>query len=707
MTCPIRPFISAFCLPLVFLLAGCGAPPFRDTPLPALGQLRTMELRIFQEYRLGWEITESDKGVDLGPAPPGAVLHLGILDDGVEPVTIQVYADDRRTASFTTPGTGGWMDVSCDLGAPGVAGRRVRLWLDAPRSVWIAPALYAPPENEIPNVLVFLIDTLRQDHLHCYGYARETSPNIDALARDGVRFTGLMPPASWTRPSAASLLYGVHPNRHGALDRVDVRRDGLPSLAESLARAGYATQAFVTNPHLLPAWNMCTEFERLVDVNSMNWRESEDDAVAVSKAIETISRLGGRPWFIYVHTMAPHGPYLPPPPYDQKFATPETGDSRPVEILGVTYPGRQAVIDRYDGEIAYADAQFGRLIAALREIGAYDTTLIVLLSDHGEEFEEHGGWDHGKTLYEEQLRVPLVIKLPGGAHAGTSRDGLLEMVDIAPTLLDLLAVNPEPRFDGQSFRPLLETGAFDPHRMGAAALYLDSASLRAAKSLTTKLIEDLAGGRPALWFDLVRDPLEQSPLPAPPPGAAALDAFLERRAVEGASGWHVLVTDDPAHARHITVRVAAGGLGPHAVYYPPELVRETRGDNELTVEFRMDQKHEIFPDAETWHGMEQQDAARLMVQAPPGASLEVTVLAGEAPVPAERVRVGEQREQRPLAGEPLAPAECAAGPSGYDAAVLPREFAVYVWHVPPVDTVADEELPPEMRQALEGLGYLN
>lgn len=707
MTWRCRPAVPVRCLLLALLVAGCGAPPFRDTPLPTLDRLRTLDLRLFQEYRQGWEVAAPDKGVDLGPIPPGAILHLGILDDGAGPVTVRVYADDKRVAVFTTPATGGWMDVSRDLSAPDLAGRRARLWLDAPRSVWLAPRFHAPPEEKTPNVLVFLIDTLRQDHLHCYGYARETSPHIDALARDGVRFNGLMPPASWTRPSAASLLYGVHPNRHGALDRVDVRRDGLPSLAEALARAGYATQAFVTNPHLLPAWNMCTEFDRLVDVNSMNWRESEDDAIAVTKAIEAIRHLGSRPWFLYVHTMAPHGPYLPPPPYDEKFATPESGDSRPVEILGVTYPGRQAVIDRYDGEIAYADAEFGRIVEALRDAGAYDDTLIVLLSDHGEEFGEHGGWDHGKTLYEEQLRVPLIVKLPGGAHAGAVRGGLVEMVDIAPTLLDLAGLPPEPRFDGHTFRELLETGVFDPARMGAASLHLDTANLRTAKSLALKLIENLAAGRAAQWFDLARDPREQSPLHAPPPGAGAIRAFLERRAMESAAGWHVLVTDDPAQARHIEVRVAGTRFTGHAIYYPPELTRVQPGEGELTVEFFMDRKSEIFPDAETWHGLEQQDGARLMVKVPPGEPLRVTVLANGEPVPAERVRVGARRVQHFLDGQPLAAADCMADPSDYDAALLPREFTVYVWYVPPAETVRDETLSPEMREALEGLGYLN
>ena len=643
------------------------------------------------------------EGIDLGVIPARGFLQLGALHDGTRSKRLAVYADDTRVETLVLHGDEGrWFDFRVELAE--YAGKRARLWLGDVAPILLGPvALRAAQASPPPNVLIFLIDTLRQDHLGCYGYERDTSPHIDAFARDAVRFTGLTPPSSWTRPSVATLLHGVQPNGHGVHDGVDVVREGLPSLALHLAAAGYDTEAFVTNPNVMPEWNLCADFDRFHDVFSTQWLVSEHDALAIEEAGAAMDRLQGVPWFVYLHTMAPHGPYTPPSPFDARFTSAAAG-AAPLEILGKTYAGRQGVIDLYDGEIAYIDHLFGQLMDRLKADGRYDGTLIVLVSDHGEEFTEHGGWDHGHSLYEELLRVPLLVKLPGNAHAGAVRDGILEMADIAPTLLDLLGLPAEPRFDGVSARPMLESGAAHPD-MAYASLSLYSASMRAAKSAHVKIIEDDAAEE-SHWFDLQADPKEQRPLDSMPADGAAVRTFFQERNVADATGLQILVTDAPEEAR--SIEIVLGGVGTQAfqTFYPVELVEANRQQDRLHVWFHMDQKKRFYPDALEWHAQFQQDGARLRValEASDGPRLTVRVH-GEAIDP-EHVYMGRDLAHGALDGQSLDLSALAADPAAFDEALLPRRFAVYVWFVPPAAQRNSQELDPDMRDAMRALGYL-
>ncbi|MFP4499927.1 MAG: sulfatase [Candidatus Hydrogenedentota bacterium] len=690
------------------LLPACESPPpWQNQTLPMPEELTPHYLELNREWR--YTLKLPGNGLRLGPIPDDAVLRLGVYDAGITGKHVTVYAGAENVAQVPSAPTPGWRDVRIPLDNPDWAGRTCRLWFEAGGQHIVAPYSLEAAADEKPPVLIFLIDTLRLDHLGCYGYARDTSPHLDAFAEDALRFTQLLPASSWTRPSVASLLYGVAPARHGAHDHVDVRRPGMPALADSLEEAGYHSAAFMTNVNCLPAWNMGTEFDRLVDIDSANWEKSDRDTDCVDAFIGALDVLDDVPWFAYVHTMAPHGPYAPPAPYDRRFASQDVGEREPVEIVGHEYPSKQAAIDLYDGEVAYADAEFGRAIAALRERDLYDDALIIVLSDHGEEFWEHGGTDHGMTLYEEQLRVPLLIKLPGNEHAGAVRHGLVEMQDIAPTILESLGLPPEPRFDGRSFVPSFVKADSRSEHMGFASLYMNAASMRTAKTPALKVIADDTQQHLA-WYNLADDPGEQHPQTAAEQTATAahkdLKTLLDRRSVEGAAGLHVLITDDPESAGDIAIEATGEDFGACRTYYPDELTTVMRHADSLHVQFRMQEKERYFPDAHKWHAEHQQDGARLLIEAPIESPFELRVTRNGEPVAAEAIHIGASGQHRDLSGTTLHAEAITADPTQFDVALLPRRFAVYVWYTPPPARMAETDIDAETRESLRALGYL-
>lgn len=675
------------------LFSGCTPPP-PDHARP-LSDLHHDFLRWGAEWRSAWR-TDGPL-LDVGILPEAAFLRLGMLDGGVGAVTARVCVGDEVAATLTTERTDQWHDWRLPLDGAGFAGRPCRIWFDGDRPVWVGPCVLGAKPVTRPNVLIVLIDTLRQDHVGCYGYERATSPNLDALACDGIRFSGLTPPASWTRPSVATLMTGVFPNTHGAQDRVDKRRPGLPTLAARLRAAGYETQGFVTNLHCLPLWNMGTEFGRYVNVRSEEWQVSEKDETAVT-AVLSAMETASEPWFFYVHLMSPHSPYTPPASYAAQFAHVQAAG-------GAEAQKHQTAVDLYDAEIAYADAQIGRLWAALKQSGRYDDTLIVALSDHGEEFWEHGGVDHGKTLFEEQLRVPFIMKLPGGAHAGETRDGLIEMADVTPTMLDMLGVPAAPTFEGRSFRSLLESGGGSPDRIAFAELHLDGAAMRAVKTDALKYIEDRRADVLS-WYDLALDPGERAPLAVAPAEGSALFSHLRRMAVQGAFGLHVLVTAGEEGAGPVELNVMSPVCDDFVAFYPEEVTETVHEGSTLRVRFRMGEKKNFFPDSAEWHAQFRPDAAHLLVRLPPDAEVRLNVLADGKPVAGNSLFYGGKMQPGAPPDALLPLLSLAAAPEIFDPALLPRRFAVYVWYTPPPDMVPDASLDAASIEALRGLGYL-
>ena len=313
-----------------------------------------------------------------------------------------------------------------------------------------------PPDLDLggtaPHVIIYLVDTLRADHLGAYGYDRDTSPAFDAFGKEGILFHKPYAQTSWTKPSVATLFTGLLPSRHGAMRREQRLRPDVPTLAEVLKKQGYATASFISNPNVLPVFGFGRGFDVVRDVESI-----QRTARAKQVHTETLlyleqNRRAGHdgPLFLYIHTRDPHAPYEPPSPYDRRF-----GPRNPSTGADPKWIANQRAVALYDGEIAYNDAEFGKLLEQFKRYGIYDNALIIFLSDHGEEFLDHHGDGHGKTLFEEQTFVPLMMKMPNGQLAGLEIDEPVRIVDLLPTICSLLDITPPPGIDGISFLPLL------------------------------------------------------------------------------------------------------------------------------------------------------------------------------------------------------------------------------------------------------------
>lgn len=307
-----------------------------------------------------------------------------------------------------------------------------------------------------PNVLFIVVDTLRADHLSFYGYPRQTSPVIDALAGESVVFTDVMAQAPATVPSVLQIMTGA---------RVVGRSipAARPTLAEILRNEGYATMAVVDNPVLeLRDTQVGRGFDDFYvnDVlderlNQQHWKTSMPADVITQRALRWLdARDPERPFFAWLHYFDPHDPYFPPYTQDLPFAreTPSdwTGDVRrnPVAANGggpaAAAPAesdRRHLIDLYDAEIRYMDQSLGDLLDRLRESGLYDQTLIVLTSDHGESFGERGEWLHGRSLHQSQIHVPLLVRLPGEDAVHRTVTTPVQLIDVFPTVCAYLGID--------------------------------------------------------------------------------------------------------------------------------------------------------------------------------------------------------------------------------------------------------------------------
>ncbi len=281
--------------------------------------------------------------------------------------------------------------------------------------------------------MIYLIDTLRADHLGCYGYARPTSPRIDRLAAEGVRAPTRArrargPSPAWRACSPASTRASTAPSCAPSGSR---RRSS--SLSERLAAAGYETALFTTNTNVTARFGFDQGFEEFHYLSrglGRGKREHYSSSEINREVFAWLERRDrSRPFFLFVHTLDPHDPYRPAEEFRRALAPEvdvESACCARSNVLEALSPEAARLRARdaaalYDAEIAENDAAFGELVDELERRGLAETTAVLLTSDHGEEFYEHGGWKHGFTLYEEQLRVPFVLRLPGRAHAGARR----------------------------------------------------------------------------------------------------------------------------------------------------------------------------------------------------------------------------------------------------------------------------------------------
>ncbi len=301
------------------------------------------------------------------------------------------------------------------------------------------------------GAVLISIDTLRRDHLSLYGYPRRTTPGLEALAREAVVFEDAVSTSSWTLPAHASLLTSTAPSVHGATSSKVGLSPSFPRLPRLLRDAGYFTQAMTTHVYLSKEYGFGEGFDRHLYLPETRAEEVTD------QAIHFLEARGDSDFFLFLHYYDPHWHYDPPAPYDRVFdptyqgeATGIWWDFKDLEPDSINPPDLHHIQALYDGEILYTDRQLERLFQEMKRLEVFENALVVVTSDHGEEFLDHGQWEHQKTLYEEQLRVPLMMKLPGGEMASRRVSGQVSLVDVAPTMLEVLALPAPPTFEGRS-----------------------------------------------------------------------------------------------------------------------------------------------------------------------------------------------------------------------------------------------------------------
>jgi len=378
-------------------------------------------------------------------------------------------------------------------------------------------------EEKQPSIVIIMIDTLRADHMGCYGYPKNTTPNIDGFARQGVVFTDLVAAAPSTGPSVTSILTGKYPDEVGVHKNCDPLSNKVNMLAERLKKKGYATGAVIANPVAGPLHGFNQGYDFFCSTYKKKKKDRDWEAEATPKdgtyfkanyvtniTIDWINKQE-KPFFLYVHYMDPHVPYLPPYKWRDKML----GDAQPLneEILrnfkfGPT--GKKAISEsdmkrmraQYEGEIAFTDNELSRLFNALDS-----NTFIVLTGDHGEGFLEHGNWRHANSLYQELLHVPLIIKGPG-VPQNKRVDFTVSHVDITPTILDFVGAKGGRVLAGQSLLPIIETPKEKrKDRALFSILKLRKQNSTSAKTGPWKLILDEKKSNVRL-FNIEIDPME-------------------------------------------------------------------------------------------------------------------------------------------------------------------------------------------------------
>lgn len=301
------------------------------------------------------------------------------------------------------------------------------------------------------NVILIIIDTLRADHVGAYGYERDTTPNIDKLAREGILFKNVVAQSSWTKPSTASILTGLYPKNHGANTREEKLAKDNIMLSELLKERGYDTHVFTANPTVSSATGFNQGYDTFLE---LVYPDDYSDTLN-EKLLPFIGDLEKTSkQFIYVHYMDPHNPYLPrekhfslsnPWDLDEDFFQEFFASSSTVSNEGAVAVN-EMFINLYDDEILFNDKMVGDVIQALKDKEMYDNSIIVILSDHGEEFREHGSFLHGKTLLDEQLLVPWILWVPEGEHKEIRKQ--TSHIDVLPTILSLLDIQTPDDIDG-------------------------------------------------------------------------------------------------------------------------------------------------------------------------------------------------------------------------------------------------------------------
>lgn len=418
---------------------------------------------------------------------------------------------------------------------------------DIPPAFWFNPQIdisVEPAEQVRPNIILISVDTLRADHLGCYGYDRDTSPAMDAFSRDGILFSRFYSHSPSTLPAHMSMLTGLHPTGHelltlpvGGAVRGQVLDPAVSTLPDMLRSEGYATAAFTGGAQVSGVFGFNRGFDSYQENRAA---VALDTAPALyTKAAHWVERNRDHPFFLFLHTYQVHAPYLPPSDQADRFLAEDAAwrqaditellTEREGKYSRMSDSERENLIALYDGEIRYMDEGFIEpFLALLKRLDLYDNSLIILTADHGEEFGEHRGWEHGHSLYDELIHVPLIIRRPGGAGAGSRVDDVCRMIDLMPTILEEAGIEPDGlSIDGLSLLPIL-TGRRESPRTSVgyrfhAAVSGDSRLILRYLMLNISMIDgnrklivnepypDPGGGEKTRFWRIAPPPFEFSP----------------------------------------------------------------------------------------------------------------------------------------------------------------------------------------------------
>jgi arylsulfatase A-like enzyme len=378
------------------------------------------------------------------------------------------------------------------------------------------------------NILLITVDTLRADHLSCYGYRNVQTRNMDSLSARGVWFDKALSPSPWTAPSVASIMTSVYPSVHGV--RKGVALDsGFTTLAEILMMEGFRTHAIVTNPYAIVTNPYLSEdmnlnqgfagYEFLGSNPISKFLLNLDSAeVATEKAIKWLRNFREERFFLWLHYNDPHIPYGFPggtvlPAYGRDYQGDLGNHFYAVRAirdgsLKLSDKDKRHIQALYDADVLYVDTHLGLLFSEMNRLGIMEKTIIVLTSDHGEEFWDHNGFEHGHSLYGEVIRVPLIMVVPGMDRGPKKISQQVRLIDLAPTILAILGIQEGKTIQGKSLLPLMMDGkdVFDRTAFSGALLYGNEK--KAIRNENFTLIYELETGNVEL-YDIVKDPLEK------------------------------------------------------------------------------------------------------------------------------------------------------------------------------------------------------
>ena len=412
----------------------------------------------------------------------------------------------------------------------------------------IALATCTPaPENLPVNVVLISIDSLRADHVSAYGYRRKTTPTLDRLARQGLLFESVVAESSWTLPTHVTMLTGLTTSTHGVEQFAGARFDAeSQTLAEILSGEGYRTFGVFSGPYLHPAFGLSRGFGRYVSADSdivcvasdcntnadalseveavkaarVASHESVTSPLVTQRGLDFIRSVRDEPFFLFLHYFDVHFDYVPPEEYAAKFDLDYEGS-----ITGKRFETNRAVhefMDKkdlrhilalYDGEILFVDDYIGRMIRELKRLGFDENTLVVVTSDHGDEFFEHRGKGHGLSLFDEVIKVPLIMRLPGSIPPGWLVESQVRQVDIMPTILGLIG-RPElaKGSDGLDLAAWLTTGEEPPRQTATSRLRANGEYVSIRTNEYKLLLYRSGTTEEVTLFDLKTDPAEKNPV---------------------------------------------------------------------------------------------------------------------------------------------------------------------------------------------------